>query len=64
MRTWLKKLRKELDMTQAEVAKKAEISQNYYSTIELGERGRKLPVETAQKIAIALDFDWQRFYEA
>lgn len=64
MRKWLKNIRKELDLTQADVAKKAEISQNYYSTIELGERGKKLPTETAQKIAAALGFDWQRFYEA
>lgn len=64
MRIWLKRIREAQDMTQTEVAKKAKISNNYYCYIESGERGVKLPVPTAQKIAAALGFDWQRFYEA
>lgn len=62
MRTWLKILREELNMTQNDVAEAAGISQNYYSAIENGERGAKLPVPTAQKIADVLKFDWIRFY--
>lgn len=63
MREWLKKLREQSGLSQAEVAEKSELSQNYYSSIETGIRGDKLPVQTAKKIASALDFDWSRFYE-
>ena len=39
----------------------ANISESYYCLIENGERNPH--VETAKKIAKALDFDWQKFYE-
>lgn len=48
-------------MTQNEIAKKSGISRQYYGLIETGER--KVPVWTAKKIAAALDFEWQKFYE-
>lgn len=64
MNLWLKRLREAKSMSQIQVAEAAKISQQYYSFIESGERGVKLPVPTAQKIAAALGFDWQRFYEA
>lgn len=64
MNMWLKKLRENKSMSQMQAAEAAEISQQYYSFIENGERGAKLPVSTAKKIAAALGFDWQRFYEA
>ena len=59
----LKNKRKLCDKSQIEVAKEAGISQQYYSFIESGERGKKLPVPTAKKIASALGFDWKEFYE-
>lgn len=59
----LKNKRKLCDKSQIEVAKEAGISQQYYSFLESGERGKKLPVPTAKKIASALGFDWKEFYE-
>lgn len=61
MREWLINLRKSRNMTQAQLAEKAGIAQNYICAIETGKR--KVPVWTAKKIAAALGFDWQRFYE-
>lgn len=61
MRNWLTALRKARGMTQAKLAKAAGISQNYLSAIEVGQRN--VPVSTAKRIASALGFDWQRFYE-
>lgn len=63
MRTWLIKIRKALGLTIKEAAAKSEISPTMYHYIESGERGAKLPVGTAKKIAAAFGFDWQRFYE-
>jgi len=60
---WLIETRKKNGMTQEDVASKCGMSRQYYAFIESGERGAKLPVPTAKKIAAALGFDWQRFYE-
>ena len=61
---WLEKLRKEKKMSQERVASECGISRQYYSFIESGERGAKLPVPTAKKIASVLGFDWVLFYDA
>lgn len=58
---WLKKKRAEKAMTLAEVAKETGISESYYCQIENG--SRNAPVHTAKRIAAALGFEWQRFYE-
>lgn len=63
MRAWLKEIREKAGLSQMVVAKKAGISQNYYSSIETGVRGNPLNVDVAKKIAEALGFDWTRFYE-
>ena len=63
MRKWLKEIRERLGLTEESAAKKAGISRTMYHYIESGERGAKLPVTTAKKIAAALGFDWQKFYE-
>lgn len=63
MRIWLKELREKSGLSQMTVAKRAGISQNYYSSIETGTRGNPLNVDVAKKIAEALSFDWTRFYE-
>ena len=63
MRQWLKELREQSGLSQCSVAEKSVISQNYYSAIETGERGKPLNVDVAKKIAEALHFDWTRFYE-
>ena len=61
MRGWLKDMRKAKGMSMAVLARKIDISESYYCQIENGTRNT--PVPTAKKIAAALGFDWQRFYE-
>lgn len=61
MREWLVKARKELNLTQAEVAKFAGISRSAYSNIETGNRDPSVYV--AKKIGKCLGFDWTLFYE-
>ncbi len=61
MREWLKELREAAQMTQVQLAAAVGITQQQYSFIESGKRGVK--VATAKKIAAALGFDWQKFYE-
>ena len=63
MRDWLMKIREEQGLSQYDVAAKAGISQSFYSAIELGNRGSKLPVQTAKKIAEVLGFEWDMFYQ-
>lgn len=60
-KVFLKNIREQKNMTQNEIATKCGISRQYYGLIETGER--KVPVWTAKRIASALGFDWQRFYE-
>lgn len=57
-RTWLIEIRGKL--TQEQVAKLAGISRSAYSNIE---NGRGLSVKLAKKIAAALHFDWNLFFE-
>lgn len=61
MRNWLIELRKSKGLTQQQLSVETGLSQNYISSIENGVRS--VPVWTAKKIAAALGFDWQRFYE-
>ena len=58
---WLIELRKNKNMTHEEVSNACDISRQYYSMIEMGERSPS--VETAKKIAKVLDFDWTKFYD-
>ena len=51
MRKWLKDLRIKANLSQDELSKKMNISQNYYSSIELGERKKVLDLSLASKIA-------------
>lgn len=60
MKDWLRNIRKSKGLSQANIARKANISQQTYSAIETGERTPS--VDTAKKIAKALDFDWTLFY--
>lgn len=61
MLEWLIAMRKAKNLTQVQLAEAAGISPSYMTSIETGKR--KVPVWTAKKIAAALGFDWQRFYE-
>lgn len=63
MRHWLIAIRKNLGLSQYEVARQANISQSYYAEIETGARGKALKVPVAKAIAEALGFEWTRFYE-
>jgi transcriptional regulator with XRE-family HTH domain len=58
---WLREARRNKGLSQKEIAKQAGISQQGYSFIESGTRTPSVP--TAKRIASALGFDWQRFYE-
>lgn len=60
MRIWLKDIRQINGMTLADVASKVGISVNAYFMIEKGERNPK--VDTAQKIARVLKFNWTKFF--
>lgn len=51
MRKWLKDLRIEANLSQEELSKKMNISQNYYSSIENGERQKDLSLSLIVKIA-------------
>lgn len=62
MRQWLIERRKEMGLTQMQVAERAGIARPYYTRIERGQH--KPPVTTAMKIAEALEFNWTEFYKA
>ena len=61
MRSWMKKLRYESNLTQAQLAKMVGISRTMITEVE---NGRANPsVKVAKKIAAVLGFDWTRFYD-
>ncbi|MDU0103046.1 helix-turn-helix transcriptional regulator [Bacillus velezensis] len=60
-RTWLLHIRTQAEMTQEEVAMKADIKRPYYSQIESG--ARRPSVQVAKKISKVLKFDWALFFE-
>lgn len=51
MRLWLKKLRNNKQLSQQELATALDISQNYYSNIENGERQKQLSLPLVVRIA-------------
>ena len=58
----IKERREELDMSQKELAEKADISQSFLCDIE---QGRSKPsIDTAVKLADALDISDIKFFEA
>lgn len=59
--SFLQAVRKEKNMTQSEVSKRAGISQPAYCNIENEER--KPSVKMAKRIGAVLGFDWTRFFE-
>ena len=60
-RKWHEDFRTKAQMTQVQLAEATGIAQNTVASIETGERNPSVP--TAKKIASALGFDWQKFYE-
>ena len=51
MRTWLIDLREKHNLTQADIAKKLNVTQGYYSLIEKGERQVDLNLSIAEKLS-------------
>ncbi|BDR57934.1 helix-turn-helix transcriptional regulator [Xylocopilactobacillus apicola] len=60
MRYWLKELRKDLNMSQLQVAQLSGIHRVHYTFIENGRR-RPSP-QVAQRIGKVLNFDWTLFF--
>ena len=61
MREWLISIRKKKGYTIREAGLASGVSKSYYEKIERGERN--VPVNTAKKIAKALGFSWEKFFE-
>lgn len=60
VRQWLLNSRKAMNMTQLQVAEKADIRRSYYSMIETGVSTPS--TEVAQKLGNILNFDWTIFF--
>lgn len=61
IRDWLKEIRMSRNLTQEQVANLSKISRTMLTEIENGNANPS--VETAKKIANALNFDWTLFYK-
>lgn len=51
MRDWLRDKRTEKSLTMAQMAKRLDITESYYSLIENGERQKKMDIDLACKLA-------------
>lgn len=61
MRTWLKEIREKSGRPQEDIAQECGLTRQAISAYETG---KAVPsISAAKKIAAALNFDWQRFYE-
>ncbi|OIK20274.1 helix-turn-helix domain-containing protein [Bacillus amyloliquefaciens] len=60
-RHWLQKIRQEAELTQKEVAEKANIARTTYAMIESG--ARNPTPQVAKGIAGVLNFSWIYFFE-
>lgn len=63
MRDWLKKCREENGITQAQMAKKLDISEGYYSYIESGDRQKRMDITLVSKLSSIFDLPIQRIVE-
>lgn len=63
MRDWLKKCREENGITQAQMAKKLDISEGYYSYIESGDRQKRMDITLVSKLSSIFDLSIQRIVE-
>lgn len=63
MRGYLKALRDERGMSQQDIANKVNITRQYYSLIEGGERQQRMDVTLATKLADAFNISPQRIYD-
>lgn len=60
-RTWFKEIRESRNLTQVQVANLSGISRTMLTEIENSKANPS--VDTAKKIASALNFDWTKFFE-
>lgn len=63
MRIWLKEKRREMGLTQTDVAEMAGISRPFYTQIESQTKLKGLSIKTAKSVAKVLDFQWMEFFE-
>lgn len=63
MRYWLREIRRQRGLTQAEVAERVDISRSYYVRIETERGCPSIGPKTAMKIAMVLNFPWTRFFD-
>ena len=61
MRSWLKKLRHESNLTQEQLAKMVGISRTMITEIENGHANPS--VKVAKRLASVLGFNWTRLYD-
>jgi len=61
IRSWMKKLRREHNMTQEQLAKAVGVSRTTITEIENGNANPSVAV--AKKIAAVLGFNWVKFFE-
>lgn len=55
--------RQEKNLSQAEVARLCNMTRQYYGQLELGQKGVKLPLQTANTLAKVLGIPLERFLE-
>jgi len=60
MRIWFRNLRKEMNLTQMQMAELVGFDYRLISKIEVG---GSIKVTTAKQIAKVLNIDWKKFYE-
>ena len=63
MRDWLYEARKAKGLTQLEVARKLDISEQYYSFIEKGDRQKKMDITLASKLSTIFGISVKRIVE-
>lgn len=61
MRQWLIDIRNKKQLTQDDVAKSAEVTRPYITSIESGDR--RPSVQVAKRIATTLGFEWTLFFD-
>lgn len=63
VRDWLKESRLERGMTMAEIAKRLDLTESYYSRIESGERQKKMDILLAHRLSEVLGIPVQTIME-
>ncbi len=64
MREWLKTARVKKNLSMAEMGKRLNISESYYSYIESGERQKNMDISLASKISVILDIPLNEIVKA